>query len=315
MMEAQKNQITELWIQQINLFVDSLDVGDNIKAKVRETLLNQKDLIKSGMITDDIFGVITSLNNKINECNLFFNYLYGNDKGAKYFETAINYSLNGDSNLSFIDNFIRFIVITNYNDIEVVDNVDTNYLLTNANDYSAASGSMRAYLGGFLLGDLSQFSVHQDDSGGKYLDFYSFHTRENLERTKIGTLLIKKMLHKMLNDDFLKDCSLGSNWVMKNNLLGKNFYQNLGFKFLGPSGEVVDYHYYDDFIKVERENYPELSDLDFYKLRNEMGSNFGVVIPSKEKSMIANQSFDYPFVEYNGEKIDCTTSFSQLKYS
>lgn len=193
--------------------------------------------------------------------------------------------------------------------IEVVGNINVDSVLSQLNDYDAAQGSIRAYLGGFLLCDLSQFSAHQEKNGNRYLDFYNFHTRKNMTRTKIGTLLIKKLLLKMISNDKLCDFSLGSMWVMKNNSLGKRFYQKLGFRFLGPKGEIVNYDYYDGCIKVKREDYPNLTEVEFDQLRKRMGGNFCVIIPSHEKQMILDREFEYPYIEYDGEKIDCRTDF------
>lgn len=309
-------QVAKLWIDKLLEFIYSLDIDDYLKNAVRESLISQKDLIKDGMVTNMIFGTSSPKNRAedvfSNECLLFMNYLNRllSSKGNSYFEMAIKYSLASDSNMSFIDSFIRFVTITNYSDIEIVDKINSDSLAKEMNDYNSEQGSMRAYLGGFLLCDLSSFTLHQDANGNKYLDFYNFHSRKNMTRTKIGTLLIKKLLQKMLADELLYDCSLGSVWVMKNNALGKNFYRKLGFKFLGPSGEIVDYDYYDDCIKVKREDYPDLSEKEFYDLRKKMGGNFCVIIPSQDKQELLNQEFTYPFIEYNGERIDWTTDFS-----
>ena len=315
MNDKEKEQITELWIDKINEFISKLDINDYLKKQLYNALMSQKELIKSGVITDEIFGT-TSFGTKssekfYNECFSFINYLYKimETKGLEYFEFGIEYALNNDSNQSFIDNFLRFIVITNYDDIEVIEDINVDSILNQINDYNAAQGSVRAYLGGFLLCDLSQFSAHKDENGNLYLDFYNFHSRKNMTRTKIGTLLIRKILHRLIYDNKLCDFSLGSVWVMKNNSLGKKFYEKLGFRFLGPSGEFVDYDYYDDCIKVKREDYPNLTEIEFDKLRKKMGGNFCVIIPSQEKQTILDRDFEFPYIEYNGKKIDCTTEF------
>ena len=314
-MIKEKDEIVELWILQMLKFVCSLNIDEYLKREVATALNNQKDLIKNGTVTDGIYGIHMFTRDKIKECNSFFEYLNTLQEGKEkeYFETGINYALTSDSDIGFLDNFLRFIVITNYGDINIVDDLDKNYLLKNMNDFGADRGSYRAYLGGFLLCDLSQFTTHQQEDGEKYLDFYNFHSRKNMTRTKVGTLLIKGFLNKMISDEILNEFSLGSVWVMKNNSQGKKFYEKLGFKFLGPDGEIVDYHYYDDCIEVKREDYPELSDIEFYELSQEMGSNFCVVIPSNEKPKIVNKEFEYPFIEYDGERIDCKTDFSKHK--
>ncbi len=313
------NQVVELWINKMTEFIFGLDIDDYLKNLVRESLIIQKDLIKNGMVTDVIFGTLSSKNRtediEANECLLFMDYLNYliTSKGNGYLEMAIKYSLESSSDMSFIDNFIRFITITNYSDIEIVDQLDSDSLVKNVNDYNSGQGFMRAYLGGFLLCDLSSFTFHNDGNGNKYLDFYNFHSRKNMTRTKVGSLLIKKLLQKMLSDELLCDSSLGSVWVMKNNALGKNFYKKLGFKFLGPSGEIVGYDYYDDCIKVAREDYPQLSEKEFYNLRKRMGGNFCVIIPSEDKKELLEQEFTYPYIEYNGRKINWTTDFSDGK--
>ena len=286
-----------------------------MKKQVYNALISQKELIKSGVITDEIFGTHSfgtkSSEKFYNECFSFINYLCKlvETKGLEYFEFGIEYALNCNSNQSFLDNFLRFVVITNYNDIEVVEDINVDSVLDQMNDYNSVQGFVRAYLGGFLLCDLSQFSAHKDEKWGLYFDFYNFHSRKNMTRTKIGTLLINKILQRMIYDDKLCDFSLGSVWVMKNNSLGKKFYEKLGFRFLGPSGEIVDYDYYDDCIKVKREDYPNLTEIEFDKLRRKMGGNFCVIIPSQEKQTILDRDFEFPYIEYNGKKIDCTTEF------
>lgn len=318
MFEAERNQITELWINEILSFITNLDIDKSLKNRVRECLESQKELVKNGMVALITFGTHTFKKRYIDilsdECTLFMNYLNSilNSKGEEYYKLAIEYSLS-NNNMSFIDNLIRFIVITNYNDIEVIDNINVKSLMENINDFNSSQGSIRAYLGGFLLCDLSSFTLYKDSDGNKYLDFYNFHSRKNLTRTRVGTLLMRNLLDKMLNDSLLCDCSLVSHWVMKSNTLGKKFYKKIGFKFLGPSGEVVDYNYYDEFIKVKREDYPNLSEKEFYALRKRMHGNFCIIIPSQEKQMLLNKEFSYPYIEFNGKKIDCTTVFNNPK--
>ena len=82
---------------------------------------------------------------------------------------------------------------------------------------------------------------------------------------------------------------------------------------MGPSGEFVDYNYYDDCIIVKREDYPNLTEIEFDELRKKMGDNFCVIIPSQEKQTILDRDFEFPYIEYNGKKIDCTTEFNVSK--
>ena len=312
------DSITKLWINNMIDFIYSLNISNELKEEVYLALNNQYNLIRSGMVTDEIFGTFEFKTNREDkfrkECLSFFEYLYKvlETKGTKYFEIAIRYSLTNNLNISFLDNFIRFVVITNFNDIDIIDDIDVDSLLDNMNDYDSAEGSIRAYLGGFLICDISQFSAHNNIMGN-YIDFYNFHSRENMTRTKVGTLLVKKLLYKMLTDEKLKDFSLGSAWIMKNNSLGKKFYEKNGFKFLDEELKVTDYHHYDKYIKVKREDYPELNEVEFEKLRYNMGSNFGVIIPSDEKKEVYGKPYDLPYIEMNGNRIDCMTIFQDEK--
>lgn len=313
------NKIVELWINEIIRFISSNNIDSNLINEVEQKLKEEFQLIKEGMVTNEIFGAYefgTDVELEFtNECRTFINYLEEKIKVKKkeYIEFGINYSLNCNSNLSFIDNFIRYIVITNYNDIKIVDDMDIENLLNNVNDYNEASGSLKAYLGGFLLCDISSFSAHQDKNNNKYLDFYNLHSRKNTERMKVGTLLIKKLLEKMLTNAKLKDFSLGSGWVMKNNSVGKKFYEKNGFVFLNQEGKIVNYDYYDDYIEVERQDYQELTDEEFSQLQKKMDENFFVMIPSSQKQKILDTPYEIPYIEFLGKKIDCYSDITNLE--
>ena len=56
MTDKEKKQITELWIDKINEFISKLDINDYLKKQVYNALMSQKELIKSGVITDEISG-------------------------------------------------------------------------------------------------------------------------------------------------------------------------------------------------------------------------------------------------------------------
>lgn len=66
MNDKEKEQITELWIDKINEFISKLDINDYLKKQVYNALMSQKELIKSGVITDEIFGT-TSFGTKSSE--------------------------------------------------------------------------------------------------------------------------------------------------------------------------------------------------------------------------------------------------------
>lgn len=307
---------TLLWINEFTNFIQSLDINENLKNIVINKLKGQYDLIKHGMINDEIFGTHqtgkpTEL--KTRECNSFFNYLYSliEKKGTKYFELALLFALN-NNDMSIIDSFIRFIVITNFDDIEIDMNFNIDKLMAKKNDFGAEYGYIRAYLGGFLLCDLSSFSYHELDEG-KYLDFGNLHSRKNMKRTKVGSLLINELIKKVLSTEELRECSIGSCNVRKDNTGGKKFYEKAGFKFLDENDNVVDYHYYDEYVKVKREEHPELSDTEFLMLKNKMRGNFRIIIPSKEKEEVLRKGFSKPYVEFNGMKLDSTLSFNTEK--
>ena len=310
------DEVVKKWIEEIKKFVFNLDIDDNLKNETFNMIDSQYSLIKEGIITNEIYGTfnykVKTVDKFNQECKSFIEYLYYvlENKGTKYFETAIKYSLNNSSEISFVDSFIRFIIITNFDDIEFNINFDVDSMLEkdNVNNYAAARGYIRAYLGGFLLCDLSQFSLHHDDI--KYLDFYNFHVRKNLKKTKIGTLTLRKLLEIMISNKSLSDYSLGSAWVEKNNVEGKKFYEKFGFKFLDNNGMVVNYDYYDKYIKVKKEDYPELSQEEFFELKKKMCGYFFVIIFSHEKNGVLSSNFKYPYIIYNDEIIDCNTRWS-----
>ena len=123
----------------------------------------------------------------------------------------------------------------------------------------------------------------------------------------------------MINDKVLCNCSLFSGSVRKDNIIGKKFYENFGFKFLNDDFNVVDYHYYDKYNPTiihppygKREFYPMLSEEEF-ETSIKKNVYFGIIIPSEEKQSILMREFSYPYIEYNGEKFDCTTNFKESK--
>lgn len=312
-----EDSVTNKWIEEIKKFILYLNIDENLKIQSFNMLDKQYDMIKDGIVTDEIFGAFPfgrkSDDKFSKECLLFMNYLNCvlDKKGKEYFETAINYSLDNSSESSFLDAFIKFITITNFNDIEFEIGLDINKMLEedNINNYDGF-GFIRIYLGGFLLCDISGISAHQHEED-KFLHFNNLHVRKNLKRTKLGTIIIKKMLDVMIHDEKLSDYSLCSCCVMKNNAEGKRFYEKIGFKFLDDRGMVVDYSYYDKYIKIKREDYPELSEKEFNELNKKMGGNFSIVILSQDKNNILAKKIEYPYVIYNDQIIDCNTMWNE----
>ncbi len=105
MSDEEKEQNAEQWINQLLSFIYNLDIDISLKNRVKECLTAQKDLIRSGIVTDTIFGSINmkkeSKNVLSDECSSFMNYLNNllNSKGKDYFKLAIEYALiNNDNN-------------------------------------------------------------------------------------------------------------------------------------------------------------------------------------------------------------------------
>lgn len=301
-----RNYVIELWIERITEFISKLDIDENIKQAVMNNLIQRKSLIESGMLRDPEAFSDGKADMLIEECNLFFQYLEYllNCKGTEYFDIAIRYALTSNPNMSFIDNLIRFIVITNYNDIEVKGTL------------SEKGGVFRASLGGFFLCDLHGFTPEEDERfGGKGLHFEQFHSRKNLTHTKVGTLVMRKALESMVKDEKLRDYFLASGMVRKDNIVGKRFYEKFGFSFLGPTGEIVSPRSYDKYNPVKyhapkvKESYPNLTQEEFDEMMYKRKSYLWIVIPSDQKQAILDRKVEYPYIEYNGERIDCTTSF------
>lgn len=186
-----------------------------------------------------------------NEFINFINYLKTKTEeyGIDYIKKAIKYSLTfKEENSNIIDCFIKFIVVTNFDEIELVDNIfpgqkDEMYI--------------NAYLGGLELSHCRQMEYNEEKN---YVDCFWFHNRRGLTRTKIGSLMMVE-LFKKIQENF-PGASVFSGNVRRLNTSALEFYNKIGFRIIDINPEqsnvsvVIENERLNDCIVNNEGQYP-----------------------------------------------------------
>ena len=206
-------------VDKFNKFIDNLDIDNYLKKEIKEKLIQEENINK--MIDNEIYNDKKGC--KTDNINIFFTFLeeLKNKHDTNYFKEALKYVLS-DNKSTVIDKFIKYIVVTNYNDI----NVNINF------DDEVGFGEVSAFLYGLKLGTL----VIEDHGTNGFL-FDWFHVRKDLNNTKIGTLIMNELIKYILHN--YKDSSLYAETVSKGNLSGISFYKKYGFK--DSNGKELEY--------------------------------------------------------------------------
>lgn len=207
-------------ITVFNSFISSLNIDDQLKLRIKELLLSEDNI---SHMRRNGFQVRT----QVEEFYTFMEYVYKkhDELGDEYISDAIRYAFTyGDDNSNFINQFIKFIVVTNFDEIEVV-----NKLTPETKDRNDGMCT-KLYLGGLELSHNENIEYHEKDN---YYEFSWLHNRRGLIGTKLGRLSMVSLLEglKEQNSNF----GVYAYNVQRTNQVGLGFYKKFGF-------DVVDYN-------------------------------------------------------------------------
>ena len=288
------------WFHCFINFVNALDIDKDLKTVILEKLYSDENIenslntIHSSLVnTNKIIG-----KNEFPEIESFFRYLnILKDKySIKYFEKGLKYALdfetipltegiNKESNTrseiqNIIDRFIKFIVVTNFNDIEIKDEstLDLSY------------GRISIYLGGIRLAFIEELAHDINE-----IKFNNFRTRIGLKGIGLGSKLMCIFIEKVRA--LYTDYSIAGASVKKNNISGSAFYKKFGF-------EAYDFE--------------TKSLVQFEDLVDENSDGVYKVLITADRIIevyTKNNSKEVPFLVIDGERIDCYTDFSVKKFN
>ena len=139
-------------------------------------------------------------------------------------------------NSNFIDAFIKYIIITNFQDIQVDSDIPK------MRNLDLQEGHVTCKLGEFVLADLD-VEEKSDEQGKKDIIFDGVSTRMNLRSIKIGALLFRKLQEDVAH--YFPGYNLYANRVNKENGGAIRFYQSMGAQILNieDSGYNSNYYY------------------------------------------------------------------------
>ncbi len=161
---------------------------------------------------------------EINSQQRFFNYM--KNKKCKfnfeYFKIGIEYASYNNKELDFISAFIRYIVMTNFDDVKVSTGFSTG---VGNSFYSKAM----CFLGDYPLGSVDLFLIESN------VLFDYLKVKKHLRCLGVGTLLLKRIMKDLV--EFYPNANLYANNVSKNNDTAISFYKKIGGVFDEGIGE------------------------------------------------------------------------------
>lgn len=159
----------------------------------------------------------------------------------EYLEEGLKYAKQETNNVgNFIDAFIKYIVITNFEDLNLKSTIPD---ISKEN----STGTMKCCLGNFKLSTV--YCEMEEDK----IYFDELHTRRNITGTKIGTVLFRGLMKEIHAHFPNKD--LYANRVRKVNEGAIRFYKRMG-------GEVFDYGNETQYgVIYRKEKMKELSEV------------------------------------------------------
>ncbi len=199
-------------IELFKNFIESINIPDYAKEEIINEIYSEKSVskMKGTDYTPDIL--------RIREFESFIRFLIikEQDYGTNYIYDALKYAFSyEENNCSFIDCFIRFITITNFDEINVVAKKESD------------SFSFHAYLGGLSLSHNTSIKYSKESNE---VEFEWFHNRSGLKRTKIGTLMMISLFrYAITNYPTAKVCAIN---VQRTNLDAQEFYKAMGFSII-----------------------------------------------------------------------------------
>lgn len=169
----------------------------------------------------------------INQFYEFIKYLHEKSEqlGVEYLRDAVKYACKfKQDNNDFLDQFIKFVVITNFDEIELLDNIDSS---------NKESMGIVAYLGGLEVSHNTSVYYNEEKN---LVECEWFHNRAGLNRTKIGSLMMREFFKRV--ESSFPGASIFSDNVKRDNESALSFYRKIGFK-------VFDYNPESPCVGVE----------------------------------------------------------------
>ena len=265
----------DTWIYDFCKYIDNLEIDNKLKDKIKVVItstINKNNMNKR--IKNYYFD-------EPNVEESFFKYLYElkNKYDINYFMDALTYSLNfEEENSNYIDQFIKFITVTNYDEIEY------DIKQTSIGNNPSYKASLK--LGGLDLCHIGELIYDEENNT---INFDMLYARLGLLRTRVGSKLLVNVLKEIQINH--PGASLKGDTVRRKNEKGINFYNKFGFLFFDKETNQI--------IDVQPTNEP---------------GSVGIIIPSdKIEECILKNDNQYPILNLDERIIDYRTYKSDEK--
>lgn len=198
----------------------------------------------------------------------FFDYLSSIDSKIDnlYLETAIEYildNINNDTNV--IDLFIKYVAVTNFDDIRYVSNLSNNLSKLNngisVSCFDLGINPISIKLGNFELAYIGEITLDND-----YIYIDKVYTRENLTGIKLGTVMFEKLFGEL--NFIFPGKNVCVSPIKYDNFGGMKFYETQGGQLyqLGMNEyEKVSFSEYDISKNFGQDNLIAVYDANFLK--------------------------------------------------
>lgn len=223
---ASRHLVPITWLENFVEFLTAHNVNEEQTKELIERLLSKENL--SNMAKSD-FKVSPFINNERD----FFNYLSSieSELTPEYCEAAYEYVLKNSENGNVIDSFIKYLVITRFDDITVQSNVSELKVRPDRESY------IYCCLGDFKICRVNAYINDENYQGNIIFD--ELHTRRNLTGVKVGSILFQTLFSEV--HKHFPDRDLMADRVMKRNVGGIRFYERMGGKFFDlKTGKTVN---------------------------------------------------------------------------
>ena len=203
------------------------NVSDETYKKVEKMILDESNIQRTVKEHECIFGFsmpdreICTFDQMMTSCL--------EKHGIQFYENALKYAITQSENCkekgNVIDNFLRYTVAHNYDDVEYGIWEDANM-----------EGYYESTLYGYPLGRML-LDVMQTNDGREFLSPESLHIRKNLQGLMLGAFLLQKLMKDV--DKQHPNEPLVSPTVMMSNINALKLYRSLGANVY-VDGELVE---------------------------------------------------------------------------
>ena len=201
----------------------------------------------------------------------FYNYLNSIESkiDSNYLETGIKYIIeNNNSNTNVIDQFIKYVVVTNFDDVRYVSNLSNiavdaiNDKITGVNSFNTGAKPISIKLGDFEIAYIDDITF--TDNNEIMID--EVYTRKNLTGTKLGSLMFENLFGEL--NSLFPGRNVVVSRIMYNNFGAMKFYEMQGGKLFqfGLNGyEQISFSEYDVSKNIEQHNLIAVYDSEQFK--------------------------------------------------